>query len=337
MAEPAALPLLSIIIPHYNGAHFLPPCFKALRAQTYPRLEVILVDNGSTDESVTLTRRDFPEVRVIELGQNLGFAGAVNRGIGQATGQVIVLLNNDTEAAPGWAQALVNALQFHPEAGIVASKMLLFDRRDTLHSAGDGFGDNGIPMNRGVWQKDEGQFDRDTYIFGGCGGAVAYRREMLDDIGLFDEDLFMYLEDVDLNWRAQLAGYRAVFAPDAVVYHHLSASGGGKIASFYTGRNTILILAKDLPGTIFRRHWQAIGQAQFRIAVEALRAWRGEAARARLYGQLAGLWNLPRWLAKRKTVQQHKRVSDACLESLLTPSNPDRVVAEPGHKEVKPK
>jgi GT2 family glycosyltransferase len=321
MADSADSPLLSVIVPHYNGARFLPACFNALRRQTYPRLEIILADNGSTDDSVSLTRRDFPEVKIIELGRNLGFAGAVNEAIRQAAGPVIVLLNNDTEAAPGWAQALVEALLAYPEAGIVASKILLFDRRDTLHSAGDGFGDNGLPVNRGVWQKDTGQFDRDINVFGGCGGAVAYRREMLEDIGLLDEELFMYLEDVDLNWRAQLAGYRAVFAPEAVVYHHLSASGGGKISSFYTGRNTILVLAKDLPGPIFRRHWRAIGAAQVKIAAEALRAWRGEAARARLQGQLAGLWSLPRWLlAKRRPVQQKKRVSDAYLDSLLTNS-----------------
>jgi GT2 family glycosyltransferase len=313
-----ASPLLSIIIPHYNGAYHLPCCFNALRSQTYPHLEIILADNGSTDESLTLTRRDFPDVKIIELGQNLGFAGAVNRGIEQAKGEIIVPLNNDTEVAPGWAQALVDTLLAYPDAGIIASKMLLFDRRDTLHSAGDGFGPDGIPINRGVWQKDRGQFDQDTYIFGGCGGAVAYRREMLDDIGPFDEDLFMYLEDVDLNWRAQLAGYRAVFAPNAVVYHHLSASGGGAIASFYTGRNTIFVLAKNLPGSIFRRHWRAIIEAQLKIAGEALRAWRGQAARARLRGQLVGLWGLPKWLAKRSAVRQKKRVDDGYLEGLLT-------------------
>jgi GT2 family glycosyltransferase len=311
-------PLLSIIVPHYNGVHHLTTCFNALRAQTYLRLEIILVDNGSTDESVAMTRRDFPEVKILELGQNLGLTGAINRGIEQVQGEVIVPLNNDTEVASHWAQALVDALQAHPEAGIVACKMLLFDWRDTLHSAGDGFGADGIPINRGVWQKDTGQFDGDVYIFGGCGGAVAYRREMLRDIGLFDEDLFMYLEDVDLNWRAQLAGYRVVFAPQAVVYHHLSATGGGVIASFYTGRNTISVLAKDLPGSIFRRHWRAILGAQFKIAGEALRAWRGEAARARLRGQLAGLWGLPKWLGKRRAVQQKKRVDDKYLESLLS-------------------
>jgi GT2 family glycosyltransferase len=141
---------------------------------------------------------------------------------------------------------------------------------------------------------------------------------MLNDIGLFDEDLFMYLEDVDLNWRAQLAGYRAVFAPAAVVYHHLSATGGGVIASYYTGRNTILVLAKNLPGSIFRRYWPAIIKAQLNISLQALRAWPGEAARARLRGQLTGLFGLPRWLAKRRQVQQTRRVDDAYLESLLT-------------------
>jgi GT2 family glycosyltransferase len=141
---------------------------------------------------------------------------------------------------------------------------------------------------------------------------------MLDEIGLFDEDLFMYLEDVDLNWRAQLAGYRAVFAPRAVVYHQLSATGGGVIASYYTGRNTIFVLAKNLPGAIFRRHWRAIVGAQLSIALDALRAWRGEAARARLRGQLAGLWGLPKWLGKRRSIYRLKSVDDTYLESLLT-------------------
>lgn len=311
-------PLLSVIIPHYNGVHHLSPCFNALRRQTYPHVEIILADNGSTDASLAVTRRQFPEVKVLEIGENLGYAGAVNRGVRQANGQVIVPLNNDTEVAPGWAQAIVEALACYPEAGIIASKILLFEQRDTFHSAGDGFGIDGLPINRGVWQKDAGQFDHDTYIFGGCGGAVAYRRSMLNEIGLFDEDLFMYLEDVDLNWRAQLAGYRAVFAPQAIVYHHLSATGGGVIASYYTGRNTLLVLAKVLPRSIFRRYGGLIVRTQLTIALEALRARRGAAARARLRGQLAGLWGLPRWLAKRSSVKRSRHVSDSYLESLLT-------------------
>jgi GT2 family glycosyltransferase len=310
-------PLLSVIIPNWNGAQHLPTCLGSLRHQTYPNLEVILVDNASTDESVALVRRDYPEVVVVELDTNLGLTGGINRGIQVARGEIIAPLNNDTEVVPGWAEALVIALLDHPDAGMAASKMLLFDRRDTLHSAGDGYRVDGIPVNRGVWQKDEGQFDDDEYIWGGCGGAVAYRRAMLDDIGLLDEELFMYCEDVDLNWRAQLAGYKCVFAPRAVVYHHLSATGGGKIASFYTGRNTLWVMAKNYPSELWRRHWPAVVQAQLSIARDALKARQGVAARARLRGQLAGLLGLPRWLRKRRPVQAKHRVSPEVIEQLL--------------------
>ncbi len=140
---------------------------------------------------------------------------------------------------------------------------------------------------------------------------------MLDDIGLFDEDLFMYCEDVDLNWRAQLAGYRCVFAPQAVVYHHLSATAGGEIASFYTGRNTVWVLVKNYPGELLRRHWRAVVGAQVGIAWAALKAWRGQAARARLKGQVAALLGLSGWLRKRRKVQASRRVSPEAIERLL--------------------
>jgi GT2 family glycosyltransferase len=310
-------PYFSVIIPNWNGARHLPDCLDSLRRQTYPHLEVILVDNASTDESAALVQRAYPEVVLLQLDQNLGLTGAINRGVHVARGDVVAPLNNDTQVSPTWAEALVAALSSHPDAGMAASKMLLFDRRDTFHSAGDAYGVDGVPVNRGVWQKDTGQFDADEYIWGGCGGAVAYRRAMLQDIGLLDEDLFMYCEDVDLNWRAQLAGYKCVFAPQAVVYHHLSATGGGEIASFYTGRNTLWVLVKNYPGRLLRRHWRAVLRAQFQIARDALRAWRGAAARARLRGQLAGLLGLPRWLRKRRAIQARRRVSLEAIEQLL--------------------
>jgi GT2 family glycosyltransferase len=310
-------PPLSIIIPNWNGAKHLPTCLGSLRHQTYPNIEVILVDNASGDESVALVQRNYPEVVLVQLDENLGLTGGINRGIRVARGEIIAPLNNDTEVAPGWAEALVTALLSHPGAGMAASKMLLFDRRDTLHSAGDAYRVDGIPVNRGVWQKDEGQFDDDVYIWGGCGGAVAYRRAMLDDVGLLDEDLFMYCEDVDLNWRAQLAGYKCVFAPQAVVYHHLSATGGGEIASFYTGRNTLWVLVKNYPSQLLRRHWRAVVRAQLKIARDAFEARRGAAARARLRGQVAGLLGLPRWLRKRRAVQTRREVPLEVIAGLL--------------------
>jgi GT2 family glycosyltransferase len=313
-----ASPLVSIIIPNWNGIQHLPVCLDALRAQTYAPIEVVLVDNGSGDGSQALVTELYPEVRLLALDRNLGLTGGNNAGFRAARGEILISLNNDTEADPGFVEALVGALEEHPEAGIGAAKMLLFDRRDTLHSAGDGYGVDGIPFNRGVWQTDEGQYDEPGWIFGGCGGAVAYRRSMLDEIGPFDESFFMYCEDVDLNWRAQLAGWRCWYTPSAVVYHKLSATGGGPIASFYTGRNTLWVIAKDYPGALLRRHWRRILRAQWGIARDALRAWRGEAARARLRGQVAGLVGWPRMLGKRRAIQGGRRVTDEQVCELLS-------------------
>jgi len=235
----------------------------------------------------------------------------------------VILLNNDTEVAPAWVAALVDAFARHPEAGTAASKMLLFDRRDTFHTAGDFYRVDGLPGNRGVWQKDVGQYDREEYVFGACGGALAVRRDVLEAIGLLDDDFFFSAEDVDFAWRAQLAGYRCVYVPGAVVYHRLAASGGDVTASYYNGRNFLYILAKDYPGDLFRRHWRAVIGRQARIVWEALCAWRGAAARARLRGIIAGLGGLPRMLRKRRAVQATRRVSLAYLESILTPLEGD--------------
>jgi GT2 family glycosyltransferase len=313
-----SLPLASIIIPNWNGAQHLPVCLEALRAQTYPHLEVILVDNGSTDGSQRMVAELYPEVRLLALEHNLGLTGGNNAGFRAAQGEILISLNNDTQADPCFVESLVTALVERPEAGMAAAKMLLFDRRDTLHSAGDGYGVDGIPFNRGVWQQDEGQFEEPGWIFGGCGGAVAYRRAMLDDVGLFDESFFMYCEDVDLNWRAQLAGWRCWYTPGAVVYHKLSATGGGSIASFYTGRNTIWVIVKDYPRALLNRYWPRMVRAQWQVTRDALRAWRGAAARARLRGQIAGLVGWPNMLSKRRAVQAARRATDNYIESLLS-------------------
>lgn len=311
------LSLASVIIPNWNGAHHLPVCLEALQDQTYPAVEIIVVDNGSTDGSQRLIEEQYPEVRLLALDTNLGLTGGNNVGFRAAEGEILISLNNDTEAHPGFVEALMAAMEEQPEAGMVASKMLLFDRRDTLHSAGDGYGKDGIPFNRGVWQRDEGQFDEPGWIFGGCGGAVAYRRAMLDGVGLFDESFFMYCEDVDLNWRSQLAGWRCWYTPRAIVYHKLSATGGGPIASYYTGRNTLWVIAKNYPGALLRKNWRQIARSQWAVSHDAMRAWRGAAARARLRGQVSGLLGWPRMLGKRRAIQTARQVTDEYIQSLL--------------------
>ena len=236
-----------------------------------------------------------------------------------AQGEIVVLLNNDTEVDPRWLEALISTFVRHPKAGAVASKMLLFDRRDTLHTAGDTYRLDGTPGNRGVWERDEGQYDEETPVFSACGGSAAYRRTMLDDVGLLDEAFFFSCEDVDLGWRAQLAGWPCIYTPRAVVYHKVSATGAGTTNSYYDGRNFIFLIVKNYPTSMMRRHWRAILGAQWRITRAALRAWRGEAARARLRGQMAGLLGFPRFLRARREIQRARRVSDAELLHVLTP------------------
>ena len=312
-------PLLSVVIPNWNGARFLPTCLDALNRQTYEAVQVIVVDNASSDESREMIRARYPDVVLLELPENRGFTGACNTGMAAASGEFIALLNNDTEVDPAWAAAVVDGFARHPEAGSIASKMLLFDRRDHFHTTGDYFTLDGRAGNRGVWQQDVGQYDSEGFVFSACGGSAAYRRTMLDQIGMLDDDFFFSGEDVDLGWRAQLTGWRCLYVPAAVVYHHLSATGGGVTASYYDGRNLIFILAKNYPTELWRKYGRRVLRSQFRLAWEALRAWRGEAARARLRGMLVGLIALPRIWPKRRQIQAMRTISIEELERLLTP------------------
>lgn len=312
-------PLFSIVIPNWNGKQFLQACLDSLRAQTYQALEVIIADNASHDGSQAYLREHYPEVLLIELPENRGFTGACNVGMEAAKGDYIALLNNDTEVDSHWVEAVVDAFERHPDVGMVASKMLLFNQRDHIHTVGDGFTTDGRAFNRGVWQKDEGQFDTETYVFSACGGSSVYRRQVLAEVGLLDDDFFFLLEDVDLAWRCQLAGWKTLYTPHAIVYHHLSATGGGVTASFYDGRNSLYLLVKDLPAPLWRKYGTQIIGRQAGIAWDALKAWRGEAARARLKGMLVGLRDMPKILNKRAETQKQRQVSIEYLESLLSP------------------
>ena len=309
----------SVVIPNWNGRRFLAACLKSLQEQTYTDIEIIVVDNASDDGSQALVREGFPQVRLITLSENRGFTGACNIGMQAACGDIIALLNNDTEADVNWVNAIVEGFCNHQEVGMVASKMLLFDRRDHFHTAGDTFATDGSAGNRGAWERDVGQYDRAEYVFGACGGAAAYRKSMLDDIGLLDDDFFFLLEDVDLAWRAQLAGYKALYVPSAVVFHHLSASGGGVTASYYDGRNSIWVLVKNMPGALMRKYAPRILGRQASLAWQALRAWRGAEARARLRGTVRGLLTVGSAIRKRRQIQGSKVVADAYIDSILSP------------------
>lgn len=311
-------PRLSVVIPNWNGKRYLGPCLDSLRAQTQPAIEIIIVDNASGDGSQQFVKTAYAEMRLIELPQNRGFTGACNRGMREAAGEFVALLNNDTEVETDWAAQVIHALDEKPEVGIIACKMLMHEQRERFHTAGDFFAIDGSAGNRGFGEIDHGQYDRGDYVFSACGGAAVYRRGMLEEIGYLDDDFFFLLEDVDIAWRAQLAGYAVWFAPGAVAYHHLSATGGGKTASYYDGRNSIWLIAKNMPSALLRKYWRRIAGRQARLFWDALLAWRGEAARARLRGMAAGILSLRGALAKRHEIQKMRRVGDEYIDSLLT-------------------
>lgn len=330
--QAVAPPFMSVIIPNYNGRDLLQSVLGALSHQTFSDFEVIFVDDASTDDSVAFVEKFFgpqafpnggqqpswQELRVIVNRQNMGFACSCNAAADVARGSVLVFLNTDTEPEWEWLEELARAVCANPQAAMVTSKMLLFDERTQLHTAGDLLGTDGIPRNRGVWQEDRGQFDNDPAIFSGSGGATAYRRDVWRMLGGFDEEFWMYIEDVDYGFRAQLAGWEAVFAPKARIYHRLSATSGHTLASYYVGRNTIWNLVKNMPRGLLIRNAVAIVAGQLAISLDALQNIRGEAARARLAGQLAGILGIVRQLQKRRIIQQRRVLADEALQKRLS-------------------
>jgi GT2 family glycosyltransferase len=300
--------VIDVIIPNYNGAALLPVCLDALRAQTRQDFRITLVDDGSSDQSLELLAANYPEVCVLALPHNRGLAAAVNAALHATKGEIVVLLNNDTEAHPDWLAKLVGALERYPAYAFAASKLLLFDQRDTIHSVGDFYQPDGVPGSRGVWQRDQGQYDAMVEVFGPCAAAAAYRRAVLQALAVagqvFDEDLVMYCEDVDLNVRAHQHGFRTLFVPSAMVYHRLSATGGGALASYYCGRNFPLVWMKNMSRQHIQRYVLSMLAAQLRFGLHALWHVREPAARARLRGQVAALRALPHFIAKRRHISQ---------------------------------
>jgi len=315
-------PRITVVIPNWNGEKFLKLCLNSLRDQSFEDFETVLVDNGSTDGSVELVKQNFPEVRVYALDDNRGFSAAVNAGI-KATGtEYVALLNNDTETEPGWLEALARAADSHPEAALFASKLVDFQDRLILDGAGDALRRSGLPYRLGHREVDRGQFDSPAYVFGACAAAALYRCSLFEEIGYFDEDFFAYCEDGDVSFRAQLAGHRCLYVPEAVVYHVGSASTGGKRSPTATRlgtQNSLNLLVKNLPAPLVWRSLPAIVAGQLsRLAVTALSPG---GLQAHLTG-LAGTWHLlPKMREKRKEIQKKRKVSDNYVSELLRSSS----------------
>jgi GT2 family glycosyltransferase len=318
-------PLVSAIVVNWNGLECLEACLASLLGQTWPALEIIVVDNGSSDGSRELLRSRYgPRITLIESPVNLGFAGGNNLAIRAAKGVYVALLNNDAVAAPGWVEALVEAAEDDPRIGMCASKILVLGGKGLIDSAGLLMSADGIGRGRGRLELDGQAYSgaEEALIPSGC--AALYRRVMLDEIGLFDEDFFAYCEDSDLGLRGRLAGWMCRYVPTAVVHHAYSRSTApySTFKAFHVERNRCFVLLKcfpasailaSVPYTIARYALQACGAMIRRGAAARLAERTSPPALAllllRAWG--AALVLAPRMLARRRRQRSLRRMTTA--------------------------
>ena len=243
---------LSVVILNWNGRRHLERYLPSVVAHTEGDAEVVVADNGSTDDSLQWLRLNYPDVRVIRLDRNYGFAGGYNRALREVESEYVLLLNSDVEVTAGWWQPLVEVLDTESDVAAVAPKLLADMERTKFEYAGaaGGFIDYlGYPFCRGRIlsnvEEDRGQYDDRRDIFWASGAAMCCRREVFESLGGFDEDFFAHMEEIDLQWRMQLAGWRIVVEPKSVVYH----LGGGTLPAssrkiFLNHRNNLAMLFK---------------------------------------------------------------------------------------------
>ena len=243
-------PLVTVVIVNWNGKHLLAECLDSLLAQSEKSVEIVLVDNGSKDGSAAFVQEQYPRVRLVSLPENVGFAGGNNAGIRDASGAYIALLNNDTKVDPEWLASLLQEAEASPQrTGMWASKILSYSNPLIFDNVSLLLYPDGLARGKGRLETDKGQYDQlgEALFPSGCAGL--YRKEMLDEIGLFDEDFFAYADDVDLGLRARLAGWGCVYVPSAKVLHKYSASSSAysPLKAFLVERNRIWVLFKYYP------------------------------------------------------------------------------------------
>lgn len=309
---------VAVIVPNWNGIDTLKACINSLRGQTQPHT-IIVVENGSTDGSLGYLESEHPEVKLVVNRTNLGFAGGVNSGIRVALHEkfdYIALFNNDATADGNWLKHLVATMEQNEHTGIVTSK-ILEGNGAYLDSTGDLYTIWGLPYPRGRGEHATDHYDHDVNIFAASGGASLYRAKMLEEIGLFDNDFFAYYEDVDISFRAQLAGWRVVYAPQALVYHQIGATSG-KIRGFTTYmtiKNLPWLLVKNVPRPYLRTVLPRFLLAHTMFIGRAVLRGHGWSA-------LKGVWVcvrlLPAKLRERKEIQHDKPVTTEYIWQMMT-------------------
>ncbi len=308
---------VSIIVVNWNGERFLNDCLEALDRQSYAEREIIFVDNGSTDSSVNLVRESFPNFELVELTENRGFTGGNSAGIRVATGEFIALVNNDTRVSERWLENLLHPMVEDPGIGICASKILI-DGGNLINSAGDGLTTAAVGFNRGLEVDSSHYYDTEP-LFGACGAAVLYRRKMLEEIGFLDEDFFLYDEDSDLNFRAQLSGWKCEYVPTAIVSHQVNATAVklSDLHVYHHTRNLEFVWIKNMPSGLMLRfaHHKLIQEigAFCYLCIRHMKwvpFFRAKRDALRMF---------PLMWRKRREIQREKKVSNHYIEKILTP------------------
>ena len=325
---------VSVIVLNWNGMPYIEECIESVLKQTMRDFELIVADNGSSDGSLELLKDRFAgRVKLLENGRNLGYAAGNNRAIETARGDWIALLNNDATPDRFWLQRLMDAVEKEERVGrvgMVASKILFYDRRDVIDNTGHLIYPDGLNRGRGRLERDAGQYDgrREALFPSGC--AALYRREMLSEIGLLDEDFFAYGEDADLGLRGRLFGWRCIYAPKAMVYHRYSAGAGAysELKAYHVERNRIWVLAKNFPTrmillspfySFLRYLFQAYGALTAKGAAgEFVRSEGKSKLLLVLFRALkdAG-WGLGKMIRKRHQIMSLARISDSEMAQLL--------------------
>jgi GT2 family glycosyltransferase len=314
-----------VIIPNWNGMPFILDCLESLEGQDHIH-DVIVVDNGSSDNSIETIENKYKNSILIKLPKNTGFTGGVNAGISYAIDkdyEYCALLNNDAVVDRNWLSGLVHSLKNNPDVGIATCKLLSSDGK-FFDSSGDFLTVRGISFPRDRNIKDIGQRDEVEFVFGASGGASLYRVEMLKQIGLFDEFFFAYFEDVDISFRAQLAGWKIIYYPESVAYHAISktSSRHGNFGRYHSVKNIPILYLKNMPAKLY---WKYLPIHLYML----LRQLASSTLKGHLLLHLRALStafiHIPKALVDRRAIQKDKKLSSSQIDKLLIKGRPPKI------------
>ena len=316
---------VSVTIVTYNSGRFIKRCLESALAQKYPKIEIIVIDNNSTDGTIDILEPFEDRCRIVYNDTNIGFAAAQNQAIQLSSGEWVFTLNPDVLLLPNFIQALVDAGQIDPKVGTICGKLLAikstFDHLDTplVDSTGIYFTPMLRHLDRGSQEIDNGHYLNYEYVFGATAAAALYRRSMIDDVAMdgeyFDPDFFVYREDADVAWRSQLLGWRCIYTPNSRGYHVRNVLPGKRRAlppeiNMHSVKNRFLMRMKNITGDLYRRNFLSITARDLVVIGCCLVR---EQSSLKAFAYVATNWR--RVMAKRRDIMSRRRVTDEYLAS----------------------